>query len=277
MSSKRSLPSGAGFLPAVISKAAATPRVIRHPAQSLKGFWAPDEDPDVFEEMTLSEHLEDLRSRIVKMCLAVAVGLAGGLFASKPLLRVIQHRANIQDGFQILSPTEPFTDFMKMALYVAVVIASPIIFYQVIAFISPGMTRREKRYLLAALPFVTGLFILGAVFAFWIAAPAAFNFLSTFGGGLFKWSPQGQEVISFYQTLMIGLGLAFELPVLMLLLSKLRVLPARKQASLWRYAIVLILIAAAVITPTPDPFNMLLVASPLVVLYGIGLLLGLYL
>ena len=267
-----------GRLPATISKVAAVPRTVRHPADSVKHFWASASDePDVFEEMTLAEHLMDLRNRIVRSAIAVGLAFVAGLLLSKPMLRVIQHQANIKDGFQILSPTEPFTDYLKMAMYIAIVIASPILLWQFFGFVAPGMTRKEKRYVFMAIPFVIVLFVTGAGFAFFVAAPAAFHFLSGFGGNLFKWNPQGQEVIRFYQTMMIGLGLSFELPVFMLILSKTRILNWKRQAAAWRYAIVLIMIASAIITPTPDPYNMMLIATPLTLLYFFGLGLARYL
>ncbi len=266
-----------GFLPATIAKVAAIPRTVRHPAASVKRYWASGSDePDVFEEMTLGEHLMDLRNRIVKMALAVGAAFVAGLFLSKPMLHLIQRQANIEK-FNILSPTEPFTDFLKMALYIAVVIASPVLLWQLLAFVAPGMTRKEKRYVFMAIPFVIILFVTGAAFAFFVAVPAASQFLSGFGGDLFNYQPQGQEVIRFYQTMMIGLGLSFELPVFMLILSKLKILSWQRQASAWRYAIVLIMVAAAIITPTPDPYNMMLVAIPLVLLYFFGLGLAKYL
>lgn len=271
-------PSKSGRLPATISKIAAVPRAVRHPATSVKQFWASGSDePDVFEEMTLTEHLMDLRGRIMKAAIAVALAFVAGLFLSKPMLHLIQKQAHIQGGFQILSPTEPFTDYLKMAMYIAIVIASPILMWQFLGFVAPGMTRKEKRYVFMAIPFVLILFVVGAGFAFFVAAPAAFGFLSGFGGDLFKWNPQGQEVIRFYQTMMIGLGLAFELPVFMLVLSKTRILNWKRQAAAWRYAIVLIMVASAIITPTPDPYNMMLIAIPLTLLYLFGLGLARYL
>ncbi len=277
MSSNELQPIKPGRLPATVSKIAAIPRTVRHPAASVKQFWSSASDePDVFEEMTLGEHLMDLRNRIVRMALAVGAAFIAGLFLSKPMLHLIQRQANIE-RFNILSPTEPFTDFLKMALYIAVVIASPVLLWQLLAFVAPGMTRKEKRYVFMAIPFVIVLFVTGAGFAFFVAVPAASHFLSGFGGDLFNYQPQGQEVIRFYQTMMIGLGLAFELPVFMLILSKTRILSWQRQASAWRYAIVLIMVAAAIITPTPDPYNMMLVALPLVLLYFFGLGLARYL
>ena len=262
--------------------ASAVGNVVRHPLAPVKSaraavqeIWNPPPDtPEVFEEMTLFEHLDELRSRIVKSCVAFAPAFVIGLIFSKSLIALIEKQAHITEGFQILSPTEPFTDYMKVALYIGLAIAFPVIFYQAIAFVGPGLTRREKRYVLMSLPFVTVLFILGVLFAFFVAAPQAFGFLSTFGDGLFRWDPRGQEVLNFYLKLMIGAGLAFQLPAVMFVLAKLRILSAQKQAALWRFALVGILIAAALITPTPDPFNMLVAASPLLILYGLGLLLA---
>ena len=270
-------PTKPGRLPATVSKIAAIPRTIRHPASSVKHFWSSaGDEPDVFEEMTLAEHLMDLRNRIVRMALAVGAAFVGGLFLSQPMLRLIQRQANIE-RFNIGSPTEPFTDYLKMAMYIAVVIASPVILWQLLAFVAPGMTRKEKRYVFMAIPFVIILFVTGAAFAFFVAVPAASHFLSGFGGGIFNYQPFGKEVIQFYQTMMIGLGIAFELPVFMLILAKLKILSWKRQASAWRYAIVLIMVASAIITPTPDPYNMMLVALPLVVLYFFGLGLAKYL
>lgn len=269
---------GRGTFNAVSSAGA----LARHPLAPVKSaraavldIWqaSPDE-PEVFEEMTLIEHLEELRARILKATLAFVPAFIIGLIFSKRLIALIQRQAHIEGGFQILSPTEPFTDYMKVALYIGLAIAFPIIFYQAVAFVGPGLTRREKRYVLTSLPFVSVLFLLGVLFAFFVAAPEAFGFLSTFGDGLFRWDPRGQEVLNFYLKLMVGAGLAFQLPALMFVLAKLRILSATKQAELWRFAIVGILIAAALITPTPDPFNMLVAASPLLLLYGIGLVLA---
>lgn len=234
-----------------------------------------DEDyEDVFEEMTLAEHLEELRSRIVKACLAIGAAFVVGLLLASPLLRVVKDKAQAEDGIDILSPTDPFTVFMRVALYIAVAIAFPVIISQMIGFLSPGLTRREKRVLYSSLPFVSLLFITGASFAFFLAAPRAFDFLSSFGGDIFNWSPNGPELINFYLTLMIGMGIAFELPIVMFLLSMLNIVSPQRMSKFRRYAAILILVAAAIITPTPDPFNMAFVALPIYALYELGLIIS---
>jgi sec-independent protein translocase protein TatC len=163
---------------------------------------------------------------------------------------------------------------MKVALYIAICIASPILVWQLVAFLAPGLTRREKRVVFISLPFVSGLFVLGASFAFFFAAPRAFTFLSNFQSGTFDWSPNGSELIGFYLTLMIGMGLAFELPLVMFLLAQLHIVTPQRFSNFRRYAAIIILIAAAIITPTPDPFNMMFVAAPMFILYELGIILG---
>jgi sec-independent protein translocase protein TatC len=227
-------------------------------------------EPDVFEEMTLLEHMEELRDRIVKTCIGIGVTFIIGLFLAVPLLHYMKNAANAERGFQVLSPTEPLTLYMKVALYIAIAIAMPLIVWQFIGFLAPGLTNKEKRILLSSLPFVTVLFFLGAAYAFFVAAPKALWFLSNLFTDLIDWSPQGDEVVSFYLTLMVGIGLAFELPVIMFLLARLGIVTPTKMKQFRKFAFLAIIVIAAVITPTTDPFNLSLVAIPLVVLYEIG-------
>ncbi|MCC6315027.1 MAG: twin-arginine translocase subunit TatC [Thermomicrobiales bacterium] len=230
--------------------------------------------PDVFEEMTLLAHMTELRDRIIKMVLAVAVAFIGGIFLSGPMLELLKRTSEATGGFDIVSPTDPITMYFKMALYIAIGIALPAMLWQMFGFLAPGLTRREKRILISSLPFVTVLFLGGAAYAFFVAAPRAFAFLSSFQSDLFDWSPEGPEVISFYLTLMIGLALAFQLPLVMFLLAKLGLVTPRKMRNFRKYALLLIAIAAAVITPSTDPFNMAMVAVPLWALYELGILLS---
>jgi len=233
-----------------------------------------EEYEDIFEEMTLAEHLEDFRKRLVRACMGIGLMFIIGFLLAPGMLELIKDKANATNGLDIKSPTEPFVIFMKIALYIAIGLAAPVIVWQLIGFLAPGLTRREKRVLYYALPFISILFIGGAAFAFFIAAPRAFAFLSGFQSQAFSWEPDGGEVINFYMTLMIGMGLAFEIPILMFLLAQLKIVSAKRMAGFRRYAAILIMVLAAIITPTPDPFNMLIVAAPMFILYEAGILLG---
>ncbi len=232
------------------------------------------DEPDVFEEMTLQEHLEELRDRIMKMVLAIVPAFIFGFIIQGRILVDIREKANAVDGLQNLSPTDPLTLSFKVALYVALAITMPIIVYQFIAFLAPGMTRKEKRFLFMSLPFVTILFILGVYYGYFIAAPRALYFLSNWNKDVFNWQPTGNDTVSFFLTLMIGLGLAFQLPVIMFVLSKLGIARPDQMRKWRKYAFLLLMVAAAIITPSTDPYNMAVVAVPLVVLYEVGIIIS---
>jgi len=242
---------------------------LRIPLPSSGGSDEPYED--VFTEMTLAEHLDELRSRIVKIVIGIVVCFVIGLLLVNPLLRLIRDAANVEQ-FDVNEATEPITSYFKTALYIAVTLALPLIFYQVFAFIAPGLTRKEKRYLYGSLPFVVLFFVAGASFAFFVAVPRAFQFLSTFNSDLFEYSPTFSSIAAFYLQVSIGLGLAFQLPIIMYLLARLNIVSPKRMSGSRRYAMVAVLIAAALITPTPDPFNMLFIAAPIYLLYELGII-----
>jgi sec-independent protein translocase protein TatC len=233
----------------------------------------PDADtPDVFEEMTLLEHMEELRDRIVKTVLAIGVAFIAGVFLAGPLLKRLQAEANAIGGFDVVSPTDPITLYFKIALYIAIGIALPVIMWQLVGFLLPGLTGKEKRFLILSMPFVILLFLAGVAYGFFFAAPRALQFLSGFMSDIYEWSPEGGEVISFFLTLMLGLGLAFQLPVVMFILAKLGAVTPQKMRSFRKYAVLVLLILSAIITPSTDPINMAVVFFPLYLLYEIGIL-----
>jgi sec-independent protein translocase protein TatC len=216
--------------------------------------------------------MEELRDRIVKSVIAIGVAFIAGIFLAGPLLRRLQVEANAMGGFDVVSPTDPITLYFKIALYIAIAIALPVLLWQLIGFLAPGLTRKEKRLLYMSMPFVILLFLFGVAYAFLFAAPRALGFLSTFMSGIFEWSPEGSAVITFFLTLMLGLGLAFQLPVVMFILAKLGVASPAKMRSFRKYAILILLILSAVITPSTDPFNMAIVFFPLYLLYEAGII-----
>ncbi|MGH2614898.1 MAG: twin-arginine translocase subunit TatC [Thermomicrobiales bacterium] len=231
-------------------------------------------EPDVFEEMTLLEHMEELRDRIVKSVIAIGVAFIAGIYFAGPLLQRLQIAANAVGGFDVVSPTDPITLYFKVALYIAIAIALPVLLWQLIGFLAPGLTKKEKRLLFISMPFVVILFLLGVAYGFFFAAPRALGFLSTFMVGLFEWTPEGNAVITFFLTLMLGLGLAFQLPLVMFILAKLGVASPQKMSSFRKYAILILLILSAIITPSTDPFNMAIVFVPLYLLYEGGIIIS---
>jgi sec-independent protein translocase protein TatC len=253
-------------------------RSLKHlPIGKLKVPRLPDissDEPDVFEEMTLQEHLEELRDRILKMVIAIVPTFLFGFFIAGRILEDIRGKANAIDGLDVKSPTDTLTLTFKIGLYVAICICMPIIVYQIVAFLAPGMTRKEKRILFTALPFTTILFALGVYYGYFIAAPRALYFLSTWNTGAFDWNPDGNETVSFFLTLMVGLGLAFQLPVVMFIVAKIGVITPKQMRKWRKYAFMLLLVAAAIITPSTDPYNMAIVAIPLIILYEVGIIIS---
>lgn len=230
--------------------------------------------PETFQEMTLQEHLEELRTRIFRICIAIAVSFIGGFILARPLLGYIRDNAYAPQGLDIGNPAEPITLTFKIALYAAICIAMPIILWQMIGFLAPGLTRKEKRFLFMSLPFVSLLFIGGAAYGFFFAAPRALKFLSDWFEDIFSWDPDGAQVINFYLTLMIGLGLAFQLPVMMFILAKLGLVSPRRMRQYRKYSFMVILVVSAIITPSTDPINLAVVAIPLLLLYELGIIIA---
>ncbi len=259
-----------------LAKTASIARDPMRPVRAMRDIYRPGEEdiPDTFEEMTLSEHLIELRDRIMKVVIALVLAMIVGFYFAGGILVDLKNKSNSVDGMDVRSPTDTLTLTFKVAFYIALSIIMPLIVYQVVAFLSPGLTRREKRVLFAALPFVSILFIGGAAYGYYVAAPRALQFLSTWNIGAFNWQPDGPEVLTFFLTLMIGLGLSFQLPVIMFILAKIGIVTAKKMRAWRKYAYLVLCVLAAVITPSTDPFNMAIVAVPLVILYEFGLVIS---
>jgi sec-independent protein translocase protein TatC len=233
------------------------------------------EGPESFGEMTLQEHLEELRTRMLYSSVAILIALVAGLALSFPVLNMIAEQARVPaEGIQVINPTEGFVTFFKIAIYIAIALAMPILVYQLVAFVAPGLTRSERTYVYRAIPFVALSFAFGLAFAFFVVIPRALDYLEGFGSGTFGWNPRAEDLISFYLRLMLGIGILFELPPFMFVLAKIGVVNHRRLASIRKFAFVGCMIAAAIITPTPDPFNMMLVAIPAYMLYELGVILA---
>jgi sec-independent protein translocase protein TatC len=231
------------------------------------------EDPEFFLEMTLQEHLEELRIRIIYSTVTVLIALIAAIFIVDRVFREIAIQADVPEGEVItLSPTEGFVTWFKVLLYIAIALSMPMLVFQMLRYIAPGLTKREKRAVYLSLPVVSALFVAGMAFAFFVAIPRALEFLSGFKSGLFAWNPRASELVTFYLRLMLGIGIAFELPALMFIFGKLGVVNHRQLGRARKFAFIGVMIAAAIITPTPDPVNMMIIAVPIYILYELGIL-----
>jgi sec-independent protein translocase protein TatC len=219
--------------------------------------------------MGLFEHLDELRRRMFKAALALmaATGLAM-LFTGELMLAL---QAPYGREFAVLGPTGGVVAYFRVALMAGAIIASPILTYQALMFVLPALKRGEKRIVLGALPAITGLFVLGTMFAWFVLIPPALGFLEGFQPTLFRPEWTADLYLGFVTTLIFWMGVAFELPLIAFLLSVLGMVTARALVRAWRIAIVGTCVAAALITPTVDPFNLALVAVPLLGLYVLSI------
>jgi sec-independent protein translocase protein TatC len=242
-----------------------------------------DAPEDEEEGMTMLEHLEELRDRLIVCSVALVVGLLISAIPiyglSDPPVSITQSvmdlvAAPAKNNLQYLKPGEGFVTYFQVALMMGFVLALPVLTWQAIAFVLPALLPHEKKYLYMALPGAMVSFAFGLLFGYILVLPVAIDFL-------LKWNPieiqvmwQFSEYIGTVTTLLLYMGLAFETPLLMFFLTKLRVLDPVRAARYRKYVLVLSFIVGAMITPTPDPMNQTLVSLPIYLLFELGLLLS---
>lgn len=225
------------------------------------------------KQMTIVEHLEELRDRLIKSAIALTVTTLLSFAFAKQLLQILIAPMGPTPPVSP-SPTATIIIFTKVALISGVALAMPVLVYQLIRFIAPGLTPQEKRYLYAILPGATVSFVAGVAFAYFVMVPTAIPFLKGFLSDIIQPTWFIDRYISFITSLLFWVGLSFETPLLMFFLAKLGIITPAMLSRYRKYAILIIAVIAAVITPTPDPVNMLLVMVPLILLYEIGILLA---
>lgn len=230
--------------------------------------------------MTFLQHLEELRDRLKAALFGVAVGVGVAWFFREEMKLILidpflAFLPEDQRTLTFITPAEPFAMFMKISLIVGIFLSSPWLFYQLWRFISPALKKNEKRWALPFVLFTSLSFMGGVVFCYKVILPYAFQFFFTFGTELgFTNQVTLASFWSFESKFMLGMGLIFELPVLIFLLSVLGLVNAKMLLKGFRWAIFGAFVVAAIITPTPDPVNQSLVAGPLIVLYLIGILIA---
>ena len=239
-----------------------------------------DEEEEGMLRMSFLEHLEELRARIIRSVIGVAVAFVGSLafsnqlwaFVCQPAVTALSTLHYDPELVQI-SPMEAFQIiWVKLPIVCSIFLASPWIMYQIWAFISPGLYRREKRW---AAPFIlcsAGLFIIGGVFAYFVVFRYGLTFLLSIGRGNYvKPMVSITEYFDLFVNVVLGVGLVFEMPVLIFFLALLRIVTPSFLLAHSRYAILAIFIIAAVVTPTPDVFNLMLFATPMCLLFYLGI------
>ncbi len=235
----------------------------------------PNDDDAPNGKMGFLEHLDELRSRIIKCCIAVAAGMIGAFFFVDRIVNFVlaPARRALPPGAALIytQPGEAFGLWVQAALMAGVLLAAPVIMYQVWRFIAPALYAREKKL---AIPFVllttTGAGG-GAAFSHYILFPYVVQFFGTFHSQELLFMPRLEDVIDLYTKLMLGMCVVFQIPTVAFFLARMRLITARFLWRNFRYAILLIFIAAAVLTPSTDPWNQTLFAAPMIGLYVISI------
>jgi len=232
----------------------------------------PENDLPDEVEMSLFDHLEELRQRIFYALIAVVVGVVGCFAFVNPIVHLLEIPAQGVKFLQ-LAPGEYFFVSIKVAGYSGILVASPFILYQIVQFVLPGLTRKERRFIAPIVFGSTFLFAGGLAFAYFLLIPAALNFFINYGEGVVEQLWSIERYFEFVLLLLFSTGLAFQIPVIQLLLGLIGIVSSKQMLSGWRYVILGAAILGAVLTPSTDPVTQSLLGGAVLGLYfgGIGM------
>jgi sec-independent protein translocase protein TatC len=223
-------------------------------------------------ELTIWQHVEDLRKRLLYALIGLVVGIVISVIFADFLLELLARPIGGFDKLLSIQVTENLSVYFRVTLLSGFIISLPFTLLQLFLFISPGLEKNERLWVFRAVPLATVLFCTGAAFAYFVMLPAALPFLITFPGP--EVLPKWKDYVNFVTSLIFWIGLSFETPLIMFVLAKLGIIDAKGLAKGWRIAVIVIAVIAAVATPTPDPVNMVLLMAPLLLLYLLGILLA---
>jgi sec-independent protein translocase protein TatC len=222
--------------------------------------------------MPMVAHIAELRNRILLCAALLAVGIGLGFTFSLQLIQVFQSMAPPSVVFVQRAPGEVLMASVNLSFYFGVALALPVILYNMLRFILPGLLPRERGMVTWAVLGGTVLFMAGIVFAYFFVAPSALLFLVDYGQSVARPELSIRDYISFCSSLLFVTGGMFELPMILFLLSFAGLITSQKLIREWRWATVLIFITAAIVTPTQDPFSMAIVGIAMVALYGLSII-----
>jgi len=236
-----------------------------------------EDEKESMPTMGFLDHLEELRKRIIYSIISVAVGFFACWgyreqiydIMQKPIMNALKANG-MAEKLVYLNPTEPFNLYLKVAALAGLFLTSPFVLYQVWMFISPGLYRKEKRYVVPFMISTIALFSAGGYFGYRFVYPYALTFLIDFGK---KFQPMITigEYTSLFLSIILGMGLIFEMPILVFFLALMGIVSAGFMWKNFRYAILVIFIIAAIVTPTTDILNMCIFAAPMIGLYGVSI------
>lgn len=227
--------------------------------------------PEESCQMSVLDHLEELRFRIIKSLIALSACFVVGFIYSRDVIDILKAPVLGITDFVQIAPGEVFLTSIRVATYVAFYLASPVILYQLICFVSPGLKSREKKYLIPILVFSFLLFTLGIIFSYYLAIPLALNFLLGYGSEVARNTISISKYISFNAALIFSMGIVFQVPLMLLFLALINVVSSKKLLEWWKYVIVIAFVVGAIVTPSPDPFAQSIVAGAILILYSVSI------
>lgn len=234
-----------------------------------------DEEEFAPGEMSLIEHLKELRVRISRSVIALLIGFAICGNYAKDIFHILMEpmlKALNSGSFVYTYPPEAFMTYLYCALVAGLFLASPYIFYQLWSFVAPGLYPHERKWLIPIAFFSALCFVGGAMFGYFLVFPSAFTFFASFAGDGIVFMPKLDEYFSFALKLLFAFGVVFELPIFIFFLANLGVVTPDWLAKQRKYAVLVNFIIAAILTPTPDAMTQILMAAPMIVLYEVGIL-----
>jgi sec-independent protein translocase protein TatC len=231
------------------------------------------------KELSLVQHLGEFRNRLMVASIAVVITTVISFVFTEQIIEILILPAGVgPDGLPrklaSFSPTENFTTYMRVALFSGIAFAMPVILYEIYAYIDPALHPHERRFALTLGPFILLMFMAGMCFCYFLVLPNALDFLLGFAPNVFENQLRASEYIGFVTTFILGMGIVFEMPILIYALIRVGAVSRSWLAKQRRYFFLISFVVAAIATPTPDPFNQSIVAIPIYLLFELGLFLG---
>jgi sec-independent protein translocase protein TatC len=228
------------------------------------------------EKMPFTAHLEELRKRLIVCFIAIGIGFIAAYGFKEDLFKILMKPliAAMSPGEKLIftGVAEAFFCYLKVAFLAGILMAVPVIMYELWLFIAPGLHTHERRFLAPAVILSSFFFMGGALFGYFVVFPYAFKYLMSFASDYVKPLPDMKEYLSLASMLLLAFGLIFELPLFLTMLARIGIVSAPFLKKNRKYALILSFVVAAILTPTPDIVNQLLMAGPLIVLYEISIL-----
>ncbi|MFH0726288.1 MAG: twin-arginine translocase subunit TatC [Pseudomonadota bacterium] len=228
------------------------------------------------EKIPFTDHLDELRKRLITCFIAIGVGFVVSYGFSEKLFDILTHPlvSVMKSGDKIIftGVAEAFFTYMKVAFIAGIGLASPVIVYQFWMFVAPGLYEKERRLVIPVVLLSTVFFTGGALFGYFIVFPVGFKYLMSFGTETIRPMPSMREYMGFASTMLLSFGLVFELPILITFMARLGVVTVAFLRKNRKYAILINFVVAAILTPSPDAISQILMAGPLMLLYEISIL-----